>query len=244
MTTAAVVLISLVLVTVKLGWPDFNLHRSGRELREGFYFSVSVSAQTVYNDIDKMMLARLGTLDATGIYGAAYRLVDVSFVPISSLIAAAYPSFFRKGVDGLSATLHYAKRLLGRGMAYAALATIAILLSAGLVPYVLGAEYSRTVEALRWLAFLPVLRASYYFFSDALTGAGYQGIRTGIQAAVAVFNVLINLWLIPQYSWRGAAWSSLASDGLLAIGIALAVLLLNRQSRNAVVDVPIAATSD
>jgi O-antigen/teichoic acid export membrane protein len=113
-----------------------------------------------------------------------------------------------------------------------------------LVPFVLGPEYQRSVEALRWLAFIPLLRASHYFFSDALTGAGYQGVRTGIQAAVAIFNVLINFWLIPQYSWRGAAWASLASDGLLAIGIGLAVLILNRQSRNAIVDVPVTASSD
>jgi O-antigen/teichoic acid export membrane protein len=243
-TTAAVVVTSLTLVTVKLGRPHFNLQRSAHELREGFYFSSSISAQTIYNDIDKMMLARIGTLDATGIYGAAYRLVDVSFVPISSLLAAAYPSFFRKGTNGISATLHYAKRLLMRGMIYVALVTVGILLCAGLVPYVLGSEYERSAEALRWLAFIPVLRASHYFFSDALTGAGHQGIRTGIQAGAAIFNVLINLWLIPQYSWRGAAWASLASDGLLACGIGLAVFILNRQSRNVIVDVPVTATSD
>jgi len=33
---------------------------------------------------------------------------------------------------------------------------------------------------------------------------------------IAVFNVFLNLWIIPAYGWRGAAWSSLASDGLLA----------------------------
>jgi O-antigen/teichoic acid export membrane protein len=44
------------------------------------------------------------------------------------------------------------------------------------------------------------------------------------QVAVAVFNVLINLWLIPAYSWRGAAWSSLASDGALVLAMYTAVL--------------------
>ena len=36
------------------------------------------------------MLARLGTLQATGIYGAAYRLIDVTFVPVSSLLTASF----------------------------------------------------------------------------------------------------------------------------------------------------------
>jgi O-antigen/teichoic acid export membrane protein len=243
-TTALVVITALALVSFKLGWPKFNLQRSAHELREGFYFSSSISAQTVYNDIDKMMLARIGTLDATGIYGAAYRLVDVSFVPISSLLAAAYPSFFRKGTDGLAATLTYARRLLPRAFAYAALVSTSILLFAGLVPYILGPEYTRSVEALRWLALIPMLRVTHYFFSDALTGAGFQGVRTSIQAGVAIFNVLINFWLIPQYSWRGAAWASLASDGLLVCGIGLAVVVLNRQSRNVVVNSAATAASD
>jgi hypothetical protein len=48
---------------------------------------------------------------------------------------------------------------------------------------------------------------------------------------VAVFNVLINLWIIPLYSWRGAAWSSLASDALLALGTGLAVFMVARREK-------------
>ncbi len=230
-TTAAVTVGALALVFFKLGWPRFSWRRSIEELREGFYFSTSQSAQTIYNDIDKTMLARLGTLDATGIYGAAYRLMDVSFVPISSLLAAAYPTFFRKGANGIRATIGYAKRLLLHALAYSSVVSICILLFAGLVPYVLGPEYVRTVDALRWLALLPILKSVHYFLSDALTGAGYQGIRTAIQAGVALLNVLLNLWLIPAYSWRGAAWSSLASDATLASAVAAALFLLSRNAR-------------
>jgi O-antigen/teichoic acid export membrane protein len=103
-----------------------------------------------------------------------------------------------------------------------------ILLCAGLVPHVLGPEYLATAEALRWLSVLPVLKALHYFFADTLTSSGHQGTRTAIQAGVAVFNVLINLWIIPAYSWRGAAWSSIASDGLLLAGVGLAVRLIAR----------------
>jgi O-antigen/teichoic acid export membrane protein len=91
------------------------------------------------------------------------------------------------------------------------------------------------VEALRWLSVLPILKALHYFFTNALTGAGYQALRARIQAGVAVFNVLINLWLIPAYSWRGAAWSSIASDGLLACGSGVAAFVLSRQAQNVLV---------
>jgi hypothetical protein len=48
-----------------------------------------------------------------------------------------------------------------------------------------------------------------------------------VQAGVAIFNVLVNLWIIPAYSWRGAAWSSIASDALLLTGVGTAVWLIS-----------------
>jgi O-antigen/teichoic acid export membrane protein len=228
-STIAVATISFLLVSVKLGLPTFSVPRSVEEIREGFYFSASLGAQTVYNDIDKAMLARMGPLDAVGIYGAAYRLLDAAMVPVGSLRTAAYPNFFRTGETGISGALPYANRLARRALGWSAIISVGLLLGAGVVPYVLGPEYARTVEALRWLALLPILRALHYFYSDALSGAGHQGLRTSIQAGVAAFNVLINLWLIPAYSWRGAAWSSIASDALLAAGVVLAVWILHRR---------------
>jgi len=231
LSTAAVAATALALVWIKLGPPRFAGLFPGAEAREGIYFSVSLSAQTIYNDIDKTMLARLSTLDATGIFGAAYRLIDVCFVPVSALLWSAYPNFFRAGTTGISGSFGYAKPLLLRTLAYSSIVCIFILLSAGFVPRVIGSEYARTAEALRWLAPLPILKGLHYFLSDSLTGAGHQGLRTAIQSCVAAFNILINLWIIPAYSWRGAAWSSVASDALLVCGAGAAVLILSRRSR-------------
>jgi len=186
--TATVAVFASIMVSTALGRPLFRHPFSRLEMREGFYFSAGQTAQTVYNDIDKTMLARLGTLEATGIYGAAYRLIDVSFVPISSLLWAAYPNFFRAGNAGIAAALNYAKPLLLRALAYAAAICAILLVSANLVPRILGPDYTPTAEALRWLAVLPVFKSLHYFLSDTLTGAGYQAVRTSLQAGVAVFN--------------------------------------------------------
>jgi O-antigen/teichoic acid export membrane protein len=228
--TAFVAIVSCIFVCKQLGPPKFSWPQSLTEMREGFYFSASQTSQTVYNDIDKTMLARLSTLEATGIYGAAYRIIDVSFVPVSALLWSSYPSFFRAGARGISSSLTYAKPLLLRALVYACAVCVVLLLAAGIVPYVLGPEYRSTAEALRWLSVLPVLKAMHYFLSDTLTGAGYQGVRTSLQAGVAVLNLLLNLCIIPAYSWRGAAWSSIASDGALALSVAVAVWLLDRRS--------------
>ena len=210
---------ALVWVNTRLGMPAPRLRGIISECKEGLYFAVSNSAATIYNDIDKTMVARLSTLEATGIYGAAYRLMDVAFIPVRALLNAAYPSFFRHGVNGLHSALRYGRRLLLQTLPYAFVAVAALYLGAPLVPTILGKSYSNVTEALCWLCPLPLLKTLQFFIADALTGAGYQRIRTVAQVLVALFNILINLWAIPAFGWRGAAWSSLASDGLLALSL-------------------------
>jgi O-antigen/teichoic acid export membrane protein len=235
-STASVTITALLLVWSRLGSAKFTGLRWAAEFREGLYFSTSRSAQTIYDDIDKTMLARLGSLEATGIYGAAYKLIDVSFVPVSSLLQASYSSFFRTGAKGITPCFKYAKPLLLWALGYAVVIGSVLLLSAGIVPYILGSGYARSAEALRWLAVLPMFKVMSYFFSNTLTGAGYQGSRACVQVSVALFNVLVNLWIIPLYSWRGAAWSSIASDALLALGTGAAVFLIARREKTSAIE--------
>jgi len=244
--TATITVIALVLVHILLGSPRLDWRYIQQELREGFYFSAGQTSQTIYNDIDKTMLAKLDTLAAAGVYGAAYRLIDVSFVPVSAALWSAYPNFFRAGTRGISGSAAYAKPLMLRAFAYSGAVFVFLLVSSGIVPVILGPEYEATAAALRWLAILPVLKALHYFFSDTLTSSGYQGVRTAIQAAVAFLNVLLNLWVIPKYSWRGAAWSSIACDASLLLCVSSAVWLISRAKREvpASVDKPFGSAVD
>lgn len=220
----------IVWATLKLGAPQLALGRIRGECVEGFHFSVSFSAQTIYNDIDKTMVARLSTLGAAGIYAAAYRIIDVAFTPVRALLNAAYPSFFRHGQDGLHAGVQFGRRLLVRTLPYPLFIFAVLMAGASLLPHVLGEGFRQSTEALRWLAPLPLLKTLHYFISDSLTGAGYQGTRTMAQAGVAVFNIALNFALIPTYGWRGAAWASLASDGLLVVALwCVAEILLARR---------------
>lgn len=219
-------LVSATLVQRLVGFPALELARIKSELTEGISFSVSSSAYTIYSDIDKTMLAKLSTLAATGIYAAAYRLIDVAFIPVISICGAAYAEFFRKGKDGLSAALIFAKPLIAIASAYSFLAGIGLLITAPLIPNILGDEYIPVVEALRWLAPIPMLRAMQHLGGDILSGSGFQNWRSAIETSIAIFNIVINLWLIPLYSWRGAAWASLASDGMLMLFLWILVYLL------------------
>ena len=229
--TAAATATSGLLVHLRHGRPRLVIDRARMELREGAYFSIGLSAQSIYNDIDKTMLSRLSTLATAGIYGAAYRIIDVSFSPVSALLSASYARFFQHGAQGLPGTVRLARKLLPPAAAYGVAAGVALILVAPLVPLVLGTRYALIAPMIIWLAPMPLLRACHYFLADALTGAGHQRSRSVLQLVVAGVNVMLNLWLIPIYSWRGAAWTSVGCDSLLAIGLLWAVVRIGRSYR-------------
>lgn len=208
---------AIVAVSWRCASPRFQLNLFFPSVREGFHFATSLASQSVYNDIDKTMLARLSTVEAAAIYAASYRFIEAAILPIRAVANAAYPEFFRLGMQGVTSGFGFAKQILRRSTVYGLAMAVVLFIAAPLVPIVLGHAYQESAAALRWLCLLPVIKCVHIFLSDTLTGSNYQWQTSSAQIAVAVFNVLINLWLIVAFSWRGAAWSSLATDGLLMV---------------------------
>jgi O-antigen/teichoic acid export membrane protein len=229
--SASATVLAILITRRRFGQGRSDLGQFRREWREGILFSISLASQSVYNDIDKAMLARLSTLEATGIYTAAYRVVEMAFTPMRAMLSAAYPRFFQHGTEGILSTSEFARRLARPGVAYCSFAAVALFVGADLVPWILGSSYESAVGALRGLAVLPVLKAIHYLAADTLTGAGYQGYRSLIQIGVAAANVALNFVLIPAYSWRGAVVASLLSDGALALALFVVVVLKSRGER-------------
>jgi len=228
----------LVAVRQNLGWGPCSLRPMRGEWREGFYFATGLAAQGAYNDIDKTLLLRLASAAEAGAYAAAYRVLDGAFIPVRSLLYASYARFFQEGTGGVRQAARFARVLLGWAAVYGIAVGLALVGLREVLPTLLGAGYQSTAPILAWLSPLPLFRAFHYMAADALTGSGFQGIRTAAQVAVAALNLLLNLWLIPTNGWRGAAWTSLLSDALLAIGLwTLLMLLVQREPR---ADAPIA----
>lgn len=198
------------------------------EWRQGVLFSLSLSSQSVYNDIDKAMLARLSTLEATGVYSAAYRVIDMAFTPMRALLAASYAKFFVHGRYGIAGVLPFTRKLAVPGLAYCLFASVALLVSADLVPFILGSSFEGSVSALRALAVLPLLKGCHYLAADSLTGAGHQGARSAVQVGIAALNLALCFALIPRFDYWGAVIASLVCDGALAIFMWGLVLKISR----------------
>lgn len=217
LVSVAAALVASAIVTARLGAPILSpkllLSRAG----EGFGFSLSGSSQSAYNDIDKAMLSHYGMNVANGIYTMAYRIVDLATIPVNSLDAAVLPRFCRDGQDRPREVASLSFKLATRSALFGIVIAVCLFFAAPILPHIVGKGFKESALALRWLCLLPVFRGIHQLTGSAITGLGFQRYRTTAQCCAAVLNFGLNLWLIPQHGWRGAAWTSLVTDGLLGV---------------------------
>jgi O-antigen/teichoic acid export membrane protein len=183
--------------------------------------------------VDKTMLSHYGMNRANGIYTTAYRIIDFATMPLYALRDAMIPRLFQAAREGIEPAAALGYRLLKRTLLLNLGFFVLLLLTAPLVPMVVGKGFLGSVAAVRWLAFIPVLRSIHQMTGTVLLASGYQRYRTANQLVAAAFNFLLNLWMIPHYGWMGAAWASLATDGALAAANWLTLEVLRRRDRQA-----------
>jgi O-antigen/teichoic acid export membrane protein len=183
-------------------------------IKEGLHFSTTGAAVMMTNSLDKILLPRLSTLEAAGVYSAAYRIVAVSLTPLMSVLAALHPRFFRVGLEaGVAGARTIVVRFLPWFIAYGIAVVATAWLGGPFVEVLLGDGYGGVNVAIRLLAASIVLQAPAYLFADALTAGGRQHYRSYAQLSSLTLNGVLNLMLIPRAGWFGAGIANLLSQG-------------------------------
>jgi O-antigen/teichoic acid export membrane protein len=195
-----------------IAWQRLWAHRSAAA-----HFALGTGAKSLYTDLDKVFLGHFAGAAELGAYTAAYRLTVMSFLPIRSLLDASATHFYRRGAGGIEHSYGFTKRLLKIALPYGALAALLLVAAAQWTPRILGASFQSATTVLYALAPLPLIQAIHYTFSDALTSAGLQQVRSRLQwLTVCVYAVLASI-LIPVFGWKGAAAVCVVSESLLAV---------------------------
>jgi O-antigen/teichoic acid export membrane protein len=230
-STTLPALVSIWMVNTWLDKPKFSLPRLRKEIVQGFYFSISQSSDFINENVDKIMLASVASLQATGLYGAGFRILTVFKIPIMSVAGATFPRFFQHGTRGLKGSFQFAKKLMPIAIAYGLVSCLVIFIISPHVEQVLGQEYADIKVLLHMVALLPLITTFQVLGGDSLTGAHHQSYRTSVQVFAAGLNVILNIWLIPLYSWYGAAWATMTSESVKVIGFFVCIIfLLNKRS--------------
>lgn len=184
---------------------------------EGLSFATATSASGTYAEIDKALLIRFTDAHITGFYAAGFRVVLFAAIPLVAFLAAVSPRFFAEGSSSPRAAFAFAKRIMPYTLGLSLAALIGLWLVAPLIPVIIGSDFGETTMVVRWMALYVLLQAFQYPLADALTASGLQSMRTVGQLAGVAVNVGLNLWLIPVYDWRGAAFSALVTQLFLLL---------------------------
>ena len=98
------------------------------------------------------------------------------------------------------------------------------------IVYILGSEYAESSRVLIWLAPIHLITALQYIAADTLTGSGFHKFRSMLQVIAACINLGANLYLIPRFSWQGAACATLTSEIFKLVTLWLLIFFYNKRA--------------
>ncbi len=198
-----------------VSWPSIDLDFWRYMIKESLPFGISTIFIRVYYYIDTFMISLIisSPNEIMGWYNAAYRLVLVlSFIP-SNFLAAIYPVMSKCYVSSDISV----KFMFERSLKYLVALAIPIgvgttLLSDRIIYFVCGPGYSPSIIALQILVWSEVFLFMNTAFGNLLNSINLQMVVTKQTIGSAVLNIMLNLVLIPRYSYVGASVATVASE--------------------------------
>lgn len=173
---------------------------------------------TIYLWIDSSMLFFIQGNEATGLYGASYKFVyALLFIPIA-INMAVFPvmsRFYNTTKDHLKIiTEKYFKYMLTVALPMGVAVT---LLAPQIILFLYGSEYFNSIlilQILIWGTVFTFLNAAFVQFFQS---TNRELVVTKITGIWMILNILLNLILIPQYSYIGASINTLITEFGVAI---------------------------
>lgn len=181
-------------------------------------FAITVILSSIYYSIDVVMLTNIMGNYATGIYNATYKLISVLTLFYSIYSAVIFPvmSKFYKN-DEKMLLVSYEKSVKYLMIIILPIAIATMIYSTDIIQLIYGHKYdaaSSVLSILIWTVCLLFISGA----GNTLLNASYNEVTvTKIYLMAAVFNIILNLILIPILSYDGAAITTVLSDVLIVV---------------------------
>jgi len=200
--------------------PTLHPSRSRAILIGALPFALNILTTTVYVQIDLLLLNLWQGDAASGYYKAATSLVIPLSIVATSVNRALFPDMARSffsSLPRLTRTVESSIRylfMLGWPMALGL-----ALLAPQVIHLVYGSEFAPSVLCLRILAFIVPMRYINNTMGATLTATDRQGWRATMILLSALLNLLLNLFMIPAWSYVGASISTLLTEIFITIAL-------------------------
>jgi O-antigen/teichoic acid export membrane protein len=195
-----------------------GLSFSRRMIREALPFGITSVFSMIYFWIDSVMLSLMKGDVSVGLYNAPYRLLTVITSLYSVYLAAVFPVMSRFHVESEdSLRFTYMRSLKYLIIIAVPLIFMVFTLAGPLIELIFSAEYLESVPALRVL-----ITATAFMFvngvsSSLLGSVNRQTTVTRITGLAALFNVALNLILIPRFDFMGASAATVMTEALMTV---------------------------
>jgi len=204
---------------------DFALWR--RLVGPALFLAVAVGAGDVTGRADTILISLLKSSRDVGLYGAAYKFLDVSTLLASAVGISLFPVFSRLFTRDSARARVALQKSLDVVLAIAPpLVAVAVFLAPQLIRYSAGTDFRDSVPVLQLLApslLVVFIQAPLIRFSIA---AGVYRTLAGIMLSMLLANIVLNLLLIPPYGIRAAA---IVNVGTELLGLALQLVFFARK---------------
>lgn len=201
---------------------------AGELLREAFPLGVATFFFLLYVRVDTILLQKL-TQDGhqVALYGIAYKLFDVLSTIVTTILLVVFPVMTRAYERGREALGALYRQIFTLMMALSLPLGFAIFLLRGPIITLVASRANAAAQ----LAVPGLMIATSCIFPSAV--ASYMLVVTRQQrwnlllaVSATIVNVAFNLWLIPQYGFVAASWTTAVTEGFVLLYNILMVALL------------------
>jgi O-antigen/teichoic acid export membrane protein len=189
-------------------------------LRSSLPFLIYGALGVIYYRLDVVLLSLMTNDAVVGWYGAGYRLFDtLTFLPSLVIATIMYPVFSKLALSSRAEMrLAIEKSMNFLLFCGIPLAAFMIVAAPGIIGFLYHRpEFAHTVPVLQWLAPGLVFLYINMVLSMALLSLSEENKRTVLAGIALLFNLGVNLMLIPFYGQVGAAVTTSLTE-LLFIG--------------------------
>ncbi|MEY4007801.1 MAG: hypothetical protein RLZZ467_843 [Gemmatimonadota bacterium] len=211
----------------------------GTWLKEAAPLALGSALDTIYFRLDIVMLSILGTFAAVGVYSVGYKFSDLIGAIPSAVVtpaAALLIAHWDRDDDSFHQTVRQAYLILcvaavGAGVGF-------FMAADRLVPLLYTDRFASATTSARLL----VVGQAIHFFTMlwfiVLVAANKRRLYPITMLIGVALNILLNLFLIPRYSYNGAGWATVITETIV-----FAVLLVGALRIDGVRPLPLVATA-
>jgi len=203
---------------IKIELKAVNISFIKNLVKRAFPFGLAIIFGSIYFYIDSIMLSKMKGPEEVAVYSVAYNLVlALLFIP-AVYINAVYPVFSRYFKISKQKLIFMHKKsfkylyIIGIPISFGL-----FLLSKEIINFFYGKQYLDSIIALQIISWFVFLKFLNFLNGITLFAIDKQKKRMLSQGSTALFNIILNLILIPRLGFIGAAISTLITEIFLFI---------------------------